>query len=108
MLSREATNTNFIVFGLTQLGLEPKIYRTLSNLPPLWLTIIKCNFNIQIDVLCSLLFQIELHWFSQGTPASSTTKTGRHDIAEILLKVVLNTIKSIKSKLDWDDAKESR
>jgi hypothetical protein len=28
-------------------------------------------------------------WFS---PASSTTKTGRHDIAEILLKVALNTI----------------
>jgi hypothetical protein len=25
-------------------------------------------------------------------PASSTTKTGRHDIAEILLKVALNTI----------------
>jgi hypothetical protein len=30
-------------------------------------------------------------WFSLGTPASSTTKTGRHDIAEILLKVALNT-----------------
>jgi hypothetical protein len=29
-----------------------------------------------------------------GTPASSTTKTGRHDIAEILQKVALNTIKS--------------
>jgi hypothetical protein len=27
-----------------------------------------------------------------GYSASSTTKTGRHDIAEILLKVVLNTI----------------
>jgi hypothetical protein len=27
-----------------------------------------------------------------GTPASSTTKTGRHDIAEILLKLALNTI----------------
>jgi hypothetical protein len=26
-----------------------------------------------------------------GTPASSTTNTGRHDIAEILLKVALNT-----------------
>jgi hypothetical protein len=26
-------------------------------------------------------------WFSPCTPASSTTKTGRHDIAEILLKV---------------------
>ena len=30
-------------------------------------------------------------WFFPGTPASSTTKTGRHDIAEILLKVALNT-----------------
>jgi hypothetical protein len=30
-------------------------------------------------------------WFSSGTPASSTSKTGRHDIAEILLKVALNT-----------------
>jgi hypothetical protein len=28
-------------------------------------------------------------WFSPDTPASSTTKTGRHDIAEILLKVAL-------------------
>jgi hypothetical protein len=26
-----------------------------------------------------------------GAPASSTTKTGRHDIAEILLKVALST-----------------
>ena len=34
-------------------------------------------------------------WFSPGTPASSTTKTGHHDITEILLKVVLNT-KNIK------------
>jgi hypothetical protein len=30
-------------------------------------------------------------WFSPGTPAFSTTKTGCHDIAEILLKVALNT-----------------
>jgi hypothetical protein len=35
-------------------------------------------------------------WFSSGTPASSTTKTGRHDIAEILLKVALKHKKSIK------------
>jgi hypothetical protein len=41
-------------------------------------------------------------WFSPGTAASSTTKTGRHDIAEILLKVALSTInqdKSNKNKL---------
>jgi len=33
-------------------------------------------------------------WFSPGIPASSSTKTCHHDIAEILLKVALNTIKS--------------
>jgi hypothetical protein len=31
-------------------------------------------------------------WFSLGTPVSSTNKTDRHDITEILLKVALNTI----------------
>ena len=31
-------------------------------------------------------------WFSPGPPVSSTNKTDRHDIAEILLKVALNTI----------------
>jgi len=32
-------------------------------------------------------------WFSPGTPASIATETytGHHDIAEILLKVALNT-----------------
>jgi hypothetical protein len=38
-------------------------------------------------------------WFSPGTPASSTTKIGRHDIAEILLKVEL---KHQKSKFFFD------
>jgi hypothetical protein len=33
-----------------------------------------------------------LQWFSPGTPVSSTNNTDRHDIAEILLKVTLNTI----------------
>jgi hypothetical protein len=30
-----------------------------------------------------------VRWFSPDTPVSSTTKTGRHDIADILLKVAL-------------------
>jgi hypothetical protein len=44
-------------------------------------------------------YQLLAHgwWFSPGIPASSTTKTGRHDIAEILLKVALSTINHIKS-----------
>jgi hypothetical protein len=39
-------------------------------------------------------YQLLAHgrWFSPGIPASSTTKTGRHDIDEILLKVTLSTI----------------
>jgi hypothetical protein len=32
------------------------------------------------------------HWFSAGTPVSSTNKTDSHDITEILLKVAFNTI----------------
>jgi hypothetical protein len=31
VLSGEATNTNLIVFGLTRLGLQPTIYRTLGE-----------------------------------------------------------------------------
>ena len=34
-------------------------------------------------------------WFCLGTLASSTTKPGGHDIAEILLKVALSTINQI-------------
>jgi hypothetical protein len=37
--------------------------------------------------------------FSPGTPASSATKTGRHDIGEILLEVALSAINQIKSCL---------
>jgi hypothetical protein len=42
------------------------------------------------------VYQLLAHgrWFS---PAYSTTKTGHHDIAEILLKVALNTTNQIKS-----------
>ena len=43
-------------------------------------------------------YQLLTHgrWFSPGTPVSSTTKTGRHDIAEILLKMALSTKNQIK------------
>ena len=43
------------------------------------------------------VYQLFAHgqWFSPGTLASSTTKTGCHDRAEILLKVALNIINQI-------------
>ena len=36
---------------------------------------------------------VDGQWFPPGTPASSTTTIGRHDMAEIWLKVALNTTK---------------
>jgi hypothetical protein len=39
-----------------------------------------------------LYYNIMWYIFSPGTPVSSTNKTDRHDITEILLKVALNTI----------------
>jgi hypothetical protein len=47
------------------------------------------------------VYQLLAHgrWFSPDSPASSTTKTGRHDIAEILLKVALNTINQNRAYL---------
>jgi len=40
-------------------------------------------------------------WFSPGNPASSTTKTSRHDIAEILPKVVLKHKKSKQTNQNY-------
>ena len=50
----------------------------------------------RLAVASDKVYQLLAHgrWFSPGTPASSTTKTGRHDIAEILLKVALKHEKS--------------
>jgi len=47
---------------------------------------------------------VQGQWFSPGTPASSTTKTGRHDIAELLLKVALNTKIQIQIKIRFTDS----
>jgi hypothetical protein len=56
--------------------------------------------NISAIAASDKVYQLLAHgrWFSPGTPASSTTKTGRHDIAEILLKVALKHQKSNQIK----------
>jgi len=44
--------------------------------------------------LCDKVCQfVTGRWFSPCTPVSSTNKTERHDITEILLKVALSTIR---------------
>ena len=42
------------------------------------------------DKVCK--FPAEGWWFSPGSPVSSSNKTDRHYITEIVLKVALNTI----------------
>jgi hypothetical protein len=51
----------------------------------------KTKLQPRLPVACP--WSVVLSWH----PASSTTKTGRHDIAEILLKVALST--KIKSAI---------
>ena len=55
----------------------------------------------RLEAASDKVYQLLAHgrWFSLGTPASSTTKTGRHDIAEILLKVALKHKKSINQSM---------
>jgi hypothetical protein len=58
----------------------------------LWARIsIRARCTTLCDKVCQWLATDR--WFSPGPPVSSTNKTDRHDIAEILLKVALNTIK---------------
>jgi hypothetical protein len=49
------------------------------------------NYFLIFYAASDKVYQLFAHgrWFSPGIPASSTTKTGHHDIAEILLKVAL-------------------
>ena len=75
-------------------------YKPITNTA--WIRVQLCKLQIGCTRLAAAsdkVYQLlaQGRWFSPGTPASSTTKTGRHDIAEILLKVALNTKNSYSS-----------
>ena len=55
---------------------------------------------VRCDKVCQCLATGQ--WFSPGPPVSPTNKTDRHNIIEILLKVVLNTIKQTSCKKSWN------
>ena len=73
----------------------PKIsYKPITNTA--WVRARLCKLQkgcTRLAFACDQVYQLLVHdqCFSPGTPVSSTTKTGRHDIAEILLKMALNT-----------------
>jgi hypothetical protein len=54
----------------------------------------EAHYGYRLAAASDKAYQLLAHgrWSSPGTPASSTTKTGRHDIAEILLKVALELL----------------
>ena len=92
-----------IVFGLTQARLEPTVYYTRGSKHYATDTVLKnirarlCKLRkgcIRLRAASHKVHQLPVHGqrFSPGTPASSTTITGRHDIVEILLKMALSTI----------------
>jgi hypothetical protein len=74
------------------LDLPNNSYKPITN--TVWVRARLCRLQKGCNRLAAAsdkVYQLLAHgrWFSPGTPASSTTKTGRHDIAEILLKVAL-------------------
>jgi hypothetical protein len=78
-------------------GLPTNSYKPITNMA--WIRTRLCKLQkgcTRLAATSDKVYQLLAHgqWF---TPASSTTKTGRHDIAEILLKVVLSTKNQIKS-----------
>jgi hypothetical protein len=42
--------------------------------------------------MCDKVCHLTGQWFSPDSPVSSTNKTDRHNVTEIVLKVALNTI----------------
>ena len=76
-------------------GLTSNSYKPIANTA--WIRAPLCKLQkgcTRLAVVSDKVYQLLAHgrWFSPGTPASSTTKTGCHDITEILLRVALNTI----------------
>ena len=76
-------------------GLPNNSYKPITNTA--WVCTQLCKLQLKgctrLTAASDKVYQLLAHgpWFSPGTLASSTTKTGPHDIAEILLKVALNT-----------------
>ena len=82
-------------------GLHTNLYKPITNTA--WVRARLCKLpkrSTRLAVASDKVYQLLAHgrWFSPGTPASSTTKIGRHGIAEILLKVALST-REIKSNV---------
>jgi len=80
-------------------GLPNNSYKPFTNTQ--WIRARLCKLQkgcTRLATASDKVYQLLAHGslFSPGTPVSSATKTGSHDIAQILLKVALNTKKQSK------------
>jgi hypothetical protein len=69
-------------------GLPNNSYKPITNTA--WVRARICKLQkgcIRLVAASDKVYQLFAHgrWFSPGTPASSTTKTGHHDIAAVLV-----------------------
>jgi hypothetical protein len=88
-------------------GLPNNSYKPITNTA--WVRF--ANYKkgcTRIAAASDKVYQLLAHgrWFSPGTPASSTTKTGRHDIAEILLKHQKSKSNQSTIKQSWSTIKQ--
>ena len=68
-----------------------KHQKSINHIYIIFISVLFVTYDTTLcDKVCQWL--AACRWFSPGTPISFTNKPDRHDIAEILLKVVLNTI----------------
>jgi len=86
---------------LNELGKLPNnSYKPIANMA--WVRARLCKLqkgSTRLTATSDKVYQLLAHGrlFSPGIPTFSTTKTGRHDISEILLKVALKHLNQIKS-----------
>ena len=77
-------------------GLHYKSYKPITDTA--WVRARLCKLQKECTRLTAArdkVYQLIANgrWFSPGATASSTTKTGRHSITKIILKVALKSIK---------------
>jgi len=85
-------NTRIIFWDRMVVGIDSYVCsQCISQLTWVRIRYMRVVFNTTLyDKVCQWL--VAGRWFSPGTPVSSTNKTDRHDITEILLKMAWNTI----------------
>jgi len=95
-MSSEYTHTSILTYihiGEV-VGLPSNSYKPITN--TVWVRARLCKLQKECTRLAAASDKVDQllahgRWFFPGAPASSTTTTDCHDIAEILLKVALNT-----------------